>query len=344
MNVITAYLDTMFAAYPPSSRMLEAKAELHTMMEDAYTAFLDQGMSENEAVGRVITEFGNLDELAAQLGITAEIAPAAATQPNLVGATVRVAPAPITLDEAETYAHARRTTQTRFALAQALFVLSPAVLIVLSTLSAAGAIPLSSNASALIGVLVLLAFVAVAVGMLIQRKQQLAPFARITAGEFTRSGAVDRWARALATSAAPHRTTAQQIAIGLWILAIVPVLALSLLAPPDTSRTWIGVALAATLLMIAAGLFILLRSGGDASAAAALTQSHRGDLGDRDEKRSLVGVIASFYGPLLLAVYFAWSFIGDAWDSSWIVWPVGAVLFGAIAAGLRSWERYRADA
>ena len=39
------------------------------MMEDKYTELIASGMRENEAVGTVITEFGNLDELAESLGI-----------------------------------------------------------------------------------------------------------------------------------------------------------------------------------------------------------------------------------------------------------------------------------
>ena len=40
MNVIIAYLDSMFSAYPQTPRLLEAKAELQGMMEDAYTSFI----------------------------------------------------------------------------------------------------------------------------------------------------------------------------------------------------------------------------------------------------------------------------------------------------------------
>lgn len=38
MHVIIAYLETMFSTYPQTPRLLEAKQELQTMMEDAYTA------------------------------------------------------------------------------------------------------------------------------------------------------------------------------------------------------------------------------------------------------------------------------------------------------------------
>src|SRR5690606_35764207 len=75
MNVINAYLDTMFSPYPTTPKMLEAKTELQAMMEDAYQGLISKGVSHNEAVGKVITDFGNLDELAPVLGITAELHP-----------------------------------------------------------------------------------------------------------------------------------------------------------------------------------------------------------------------------------------------------------------------------
>ena len=39
------------------------------MMEDKYTELMEEGVTENEAIGTVISEFGNLDELAQTLGI-----------------------------------------------------------------------------------------------------------------------------------------------------------------------------------------------------------------------------------------------------------------------------------
>ena len=81
MNTIIAYLETMFGAYPQTPKLLEAKAELRTMMEDAYLGFIAAGMSENEAIGGVISEFGNIDEIAPTLGISAEIQSSADAMP-----------------------------------------------------------------------------------------------------------------------------------------------------------------------------------------------------------------------------------------------------------------------
>ncbi|EFF78734.1 permease prefix domain 1-containing protein, partial [Schaalia odontolytica] len=73
MDTIDNFLDAMFAPYPASTRLTDAKAELRAMMEDAYADALASGMTHNEAVGRVITDFGNLQEIAPVLGIADDL-------------------------------------------------------------------------------------------------------------------------------------------------------------------------------------------------------------------------------------------------------------------------------
>lgn len=70
MNAIKNYLDNMFRNLPNTEEVRRAKSELLQMMEDKYEELISEGKSENEAVGIVISEFGNLDELAESLGIT----------------------------------------------------------------------------------------------------------------------------------------------------------------------------------------------------------------------------------------------------------------------------------
>ena len=70
METIRNYLETMFARLPITLEVQKAKNELWQMMEDKYTELIKDGKTENEAVGIVISEFGNLDELAEELGIS----------------------------------------------------------------------------------------------------------------------------------------------------------------------------------------------------------------------------------------------------------------------------------
>ena len=69
METIRNYLNAMFAGLPDTPEVRRAYEEPAAMMEDKYTELTEEGVSENEAVGTVISEFGNLEELAQTLGI-----------------------------------------------------------------------------------------------------------------------------------------------------------------------------------------------------------------------------------------------------------------------------------
>ena len=92
METIRNYLETMFLKLPNTPEVYKAKNELWQMMEDKYTELKEEGKSENEAVGIVISEFGNLDELANDLGISQFVE----SQPMPQGKT-------LSLDHAKSY-------------------------------------------------------------------------------------------------------------------------------------------------------------------------------------------------------------------------------------------------
>ncbi len=69
METIRNYLESMFRGLPMTEKIMKAKSELLQMMEDKYTELIRSGKTENEAVGEVIQNFGNLEDLADDLGI-----------------------------------------------------------------------------------------------------------------------------------------------------------------------------------------------------------------------------------------------------------------------------------
>ena len=73
METIKNYLEAMFAGMPNTAEVRKAKAELLQMMEDKYSELIAEGKTENTAIGTVISEFGNLDELAEDLNLTKEV-------------------------------------------------------------------------------------------------------------------------------------------------------------------------------------------------------------------------------------------------------------------------------
>lgn len=348
MNVITAYLETMFSAYPQTPRMLGAKGELQGMMEDAYSALIAEGHSENEAVGRVITEFGNLDEVAPVLGISSEIAPPAAVATTAsdaaAQATTPAAPrfAPVTPEEAEGYASAQERTRFRVGIAIALFVLSPILIISLPTAVETGAITLSVGVATTIGITALLILVAIGVLTLVSTSRELAPYKHIEEHRFTPTPSVTRWAELLAQQHERSRIRGLQVAVSFWILSPAPLIALSLLMDSSPySQLWTVLGVVCVLIFVAIGLAVLLPRTWAHTVLEKLSRTGQARGVDDDGEPSVIGIIAAFYWPILVAIFLAWSFLGDAWGSSWIIWPIGGVLFGAIAAGGGALESYR---
>ena len=83
METIKNYLETMFMNLPNTPEVRRAKDELGPMMEDKFAELIEEGRTENEAVGTVISEFGNLNELADVLGINVYVNPQADAQANV---------------------------------------------------------------------------------------------------------------------------------------------------------------------------------------------------------------------------------------------------------------------
>lgn len=269
MKVIIAYLETMFSAYPQTSRLQEAKAELQAMMEDAYTGLIAEGHAENEAVRQVIRDFGNLEEVAPVLGIAADIS---ATH------TDATAFPPVTLEEAQGYAVAKQRTRRRVSAALMLFALSPAILIVLPVAAESGLVPISDGIGVFIGIVVLLVLAGVGLLLLLLAvSRETAPYRRITEGRFSANPAVTRWAESLAAQYERGRTRALQTAIVLAVLAPIPTLAFALfLDDSPWVDFWTLVGVVFMLAVAAIGLGVLLPRGWAHDVAEKLGRSTPG--------------------------------------------------------------------
>jgi len=306
------------------------------MMEDAYNALLTEGHSQNEAVGKVITEFGNLDELAPVLGISAEINPKVSGESSNKEASKYPT---VTLEEAQGFAESRRSTQFSLSLAVALFVLSPVSLFVALLLAG------QDNQATALGLIPLLALIAIGVIIVVGVDQRRASYKHISVYQFSSNPVVSTWAKELDRQHESRRILSLQIAVSLWILSAAPIILMSL-AFPDFGGERMGAVFGVilTLVFVAAGLMIFLPANWANEVAAVLTK-HGGVITDykySSEGNSVIGIIAAFYWPLMVAIYLSWSFISGDWNITWLVWPIGIAIFVVFAAGFGAIERYRA--
>ncbi|MFT0846281.1 permease prefix domain 1-containing protein [Actinomycetaceae bacterium L2_0104] len=362
MDVINAYLETMFSPYPQTQRLLEAKEELRGMMEDAYNEAISSGRSHNEAVGQVITDFGNLDELAPVLGISADIHPSApqgesegnpwATEPPAPEASspppaAQTAYPRVSMQEAMEFSRARYATRSLLAYAVALFVISPSFLIGLAVFGSNPSFALSEDVGSFVGLVILLAIVAIGVGIMLHRSRILAPFNRISEGHFEPDPVVTAWAEEQRAQYEGSRQRALQVAIALWIFSAIPTLASGLLS--DSVANWgeqlPGIGVPLTLLLVAAGLLIFLPANWASSVYDVLSDPEntvRDEMAaDEDTFPRPLRALLAVIWPVTLIVFLLWSFIGNAWHISWIVWPVAGVLTWALYAIGGAWGSSR---
>ena len=75
MDTIKTYLDSLFASLPDNAKTQQAKTDMLANMRDYYRDLLRDGKSEEEAIGAVISAFGSLDELRADLGLPVQSDP-----------------------------------------------------------------------------------------------------------------------------------------------------------------------------------------------------------------------------------------------------------------------------
>ncbi len=332
MTVIDSYLDTLFAPYPDSPRLRSAREELHAMMEDKLADLQAEGLTETQALGRVIAEFGSLDEVAPVLGIEREVtAHAQAASPG----PLETDPRPrLGLDDVEAYAEVIRRAQPLHALAVSTFVVCPVPLLLLLAITT----PMSStaqNIAVAAGLTALLVLVALGVVLVTRRDTRVHALENgheITDGTVTVTAQAERWVTELQRRESARTSVQRGIAIGLFILCAVPIIVLAVLSNDDSPNAILGVCL--TLLMVSIGVHLMLRAGWADHVAESLLAADRGDDYETITRSyPALGVVLAIYWPLMVAIFLAWSFLGDAWDISWIIWPVAGVLYGAFWAG-----------
>lgn len=319
MNVIDSYLDTLFAPYPDSARMREAKSELGAMMEDKQQGLLDDGFTEPQAIGTVIAEFGSLEEVAPVLGISTELGGSRVTEAQELS---RVGP-----ERAEEYVTAIRRSQWMPAVAVPMFVLSAVPLLLLfAATGSASPQPLPWVTGT--GLVLLLIMVGTAVMLLVARDAKLGDFSDLEEGEFDPSPQVRRFAKDLKRQNRRAVAVALAIAIMLWILSAVPTILAGLAAEPDGTGALYGVSM--TLVMVALGLWVLLRRAWSDHAADNLLQESEDEDSPDWSTSPAIRAIAALYWPVVVAIYLAWSFIWGAWEISWVLWPVAGVLYAGL--------------
>lgn len=311
METIKNYLESMFANLPNTPEVLRAKNELLSMMEDKFTELISEGKPQNEAVGIVISEFGNLEELAESLGIE-----------NVVGGNDTDQRRLVTNEEAMNYIYDASQNRMLIGFGVMLIIFSPIFPIILNDIGAA----------------FLFIVVSAGVGLIVWA------YIRMSQWKF-----LDNTLCCIDYSTADYIYNAKKnnmmskalmltIGIMFCIVSVVPVIFFEeMFSSKGLYYVMIGPAMLfvivgiGVLLIIASsakdGAYTKLLSLNGTGTVAGSYEAVRAEKEPYVDKKTAAGVM-SVYWRTVICIYIIWSFISFDWLITWIIWPIASVFHG----------------
>ena len=315
METIKTYLENMFMHLPDTHEVSKAKAELLSMMEDKYNELKSEGKSENEAVGIVISEFGNLEELASTLGL----------QQYITG-EVPSATKKVSLDDAKRYIDICNKSGIRTALGVMLCILCPVPLLILGGLTEIGTY--NENILGTIGIVLLLAIIAIAVAIFIMNDSFTENFKYIKKEPVHLDYQTQQFVKKEQEVTKTTNTLYMTIGVMLYIISVIPVIILGIMTSVNGFTGACAVVL--TLILVSIATFLCIVA--DERKESYQSLLGEGKFANKSKTKTLNDKVQAIYWPIITCIYLGYSFWTFDWGRSWIIWPVAGVLSGAISA------------
>ncbi|MFA7435152.1 MAG: permease prefix domain 1-containing protein [Bacilli bacterium] len=323
MDIIKTYLENLFASLPKTKEVNKMKTDLLLNMEEKYLELKANGKSENEAIGIVISEFGNIEELASELGVN-------------INNDEKSLPT-LTMDEAKEFLKSQKRNGKFVSFGVLLCILSPMLIIIFSFMDSFNS---NSTINMIIGFVALFVMIAIAVGLFIFAGVDFEKYTYIKKDVYI-PNSIKEFVKIEQKNFESKFTLSLVVSVTMFILS--PILLIVLAVINDNlgvEQYNLGIGVGVLLTLIALGCFIIIRAG-------LIKDSHNVllEIGEYKKAKSktnndrIISAIAGIYWPLVIAGYLLWSFLGKAWHISWLVWVIAGVLFGGISELINSKDR-----
>ena len=243
---------------------------------------------------------------------------------------------PVSMEEAVSFLAHRGVASGRISIGVMMCILSPVLLIALSSLQEGGLIPLSEAAVTGIGLIVLLMLVGGAVALFVTTGLRGQKYEYLEKEEIDTEYGVDGMVRE--RQERYRHTYAVHLVTGivLCVVSAVPIF-IALLAFGENDVA-VSVSVAVLLVVVAIGVLLIVRTCTIWGGFSILLQE--GDYAvERKQEDQKNAPIAEIYWGLAVAIYLAVSFLTNAWEKTWIVWPVAGVTYGVVMAVARVLRR-----
>lgn len=316
------YLDNMFSRLPNTKEMQGIKQEMLANMEDKYHELIEAGKSEHEAIGIVISEFGNIDELIEVLGVVPES---------------NQKPVPtLTTTEINDYLQTNKKSGILVGVGVGLIILGAALLILITQLMEDGYIQVFEGRMVdVIGLIPLLLFVTIAVGMFIIADSMMKKFS------FTQSDfhiQLHEKERLEQENQQFQQTHVRTTITGVALCILAPMILIISSVFHDNASVY-GVVL--LLLMVTIAVFLFIYYGRIKEGYNTLLHLEEHAIPKKVQKKEdkVIGAVASIIWPLAVIVFLISGLVYHQWHINWIVFPITGLLFAMFSGAYSIWKR-----
>ena len=232
-----------------------------------------------------------------------------------------------TLAQATEYLELVRRSAGKIALGVSLCILSPTLLILMGALSdKEGGFVLPESVVIGVGLPFLFVMVAVAVALFLLFGRPLEAYEFLEKEPLELAYGVSGIIKKQKDSYAAAHAISLITGITLCILSMIPLFIAVALAE-DGMAPVVGMLL--LFVVVAAGVFFLVRTCYIQGAFQRLLEEEDFTREKKLENKR-TEPLALIYWCTVIAIYLAVSFYSMSWERSWIIWPVAAVLYGAV--------------
>ncbi len=233
----------------------------------------------------------------------------------------------VSMEEANSYLDLTQNTAHKKALGVAMCILSPSIIVILSNLYLFKQFSFTENQSSAIALTLFFITIASAVVIFISIGMKFKEYEYLSTEPIETEYGVSGMVKAKMKAYKETYSKYNIMGVTLCILSVIPIVISSF----TENDIIIGVGLLGTLFIVAVGVFMLVTVGSVWSSYNVLIQEGEYSV-EGKAKSKVVGSIAGIYWLLTTAIFLFISFYYNAWDKSWMIWPVAGVLFGAVAA------------
>ncbi len=238
----------------------------------------------------------------------------------------------MSLEEANSFLNFNKTFAGKISLGALIAILCPIPMLVIAALAKMGTIPVTEDQAGALGVVMLLAIVAVSLIFFIPAGIAASKWEWLEEEVFDSEYGVDGMVREKSDKF--HPSFVRSITGG-TVIILLGVIALLSGAIIDMNNEPLCMLLCAAMLAcIACGAFLIIHAGITKDGYEKLLQE--GDYTKENKSNKLLKVITPVYWLVATAIYLGWSLPTNAWDISWVVWPIAGVLFGGLAIVLKT--------